>query len=289
MPKGCHGRLGTAVTGLLLLGSSVALWAQQVPVASAQADLATSTAEHVETALAAGRCPAISETPTEKTVPLPGSGVSTASPEERQVDAAPSSLCAPSVPQPRVRPSAPNIFGSFAVPLGSTRLDARWNEARRASLEGVDGPWNALIAVAGQVPDRDPLPLVNRWVNEHIRFVDDQGADSWSDAANTLIRGTGDCEDYAIAKMALLQRLGVPADDMFLVIVRDRLRQADHAVLAVRRDGAMRVLDNRTDMILTAEQITDYRPALSYNGPFAWIYGYQIGGRSVGAGQASRP
>jgi predicted transglutaminase-like cysteine proteinase len=114
--------------------------------------------------------------------------------------------------------------------------------------------------------------MVNQWVNWHVRYRVDQGSDEWSTSAATLMRGYGDCEDFAVAKMGLLLALGVPADDMYLVLLRDR-RQVQHAVLAVKREGQLLVLDNRTDKVLPAEAIDDYTPIMSFSGPFAWTYG----------------
>ena len=88
-----------------------------------------------------------------------------------------------------------------------------------------------------------------------------------------MLQGFGDCEDFSIAKMALLRMVGIPDDDMFLVLLRDRHRRIDHAVLAVRRDGRTWVLDNRTDKLLPQEQVADYAPTMSFSGPFMWIYG----------------
>lgn len=283
MPKDCHGRLGMAVTVFLALGYPAASHAQSVLAVPSHTEPATVVAEAVQAEPVENRCVTALEA-----VPATALEEGSAQPEEKAGDAV-SSPCSSLVPPPLVRPDAPDIFGSVAIALGSTVLDAHWNNVRKTSLEGVDGPWTELFAQAGQGQGIDPLILVNRWVNEHVRFVDDDGNDIWSDAADTIIRGTGDCEDYAIAKMALLRSLGVPPDDMYLVIVRDSFRKADHAVLAVRRDGNMQVLDNRTDMILSARQITDYRPLLSYSGPFVWGYGYPIGGQAVAAGHALLP
>jgi len=79
---------------------------------------------------------------------------------------------------------------------------------------------------------------VNWYVNKRVRFVDDQRrwgrADVWSAANETLNSGKGDCEDYAIAKLAMLRRAGVADKDLYLVILKDTVRRADHAVLVVR-------------------------------------------------------
>jgi len=180
------------------------------------------------------------------------------------------------LPPPPARPPAPDIFGLSAVPVGAKALPADWATVRSASLEGLAGPWNELLGQANKLTNGNPLSMVNRWVNWHVRYRDDQGPDKWSSAIDTLTRGSGDCEDFAIAKMALLEALGVPSGDMYLVLVRERSGNRDHAILAVRRENIMFILDNRTDVVQQSEQVADYFPTLSYSGAFAWTYGYRM-------------
>ncbi|WP_338467363.1 transglutaminase-like cysteine peptidase [Novosphingobium sp. ZN18A2] len=183
----------------------------------------------------------------------------------------------PAAPLPPPRPPAPDVFGLAAVPAGASLAAGKWDDGKLAELDGTDGDWNELLQEAGRIAGSDPLDMVNHWVNWHVRYQDDVGGDEWADARETLQRGYGDCEDFAIAKMALLARLGVPRDDMFLVLVRERARPVDHAVLAVRRDGRLLILDNRVDRLERAEDVTDYIPTFGYTGGFAWIYGSRVG------------
>jgi len=87
-------------------------------------------------------------------------------------------------------------------------------------------------------------------------------------------RRQGDCEDIAIVKMQLLAAHGIRLEDMSLVIARDQVRNADHALLVVKFDGRMWLLDNSTDRVLDASQSYDYRPILSFSAGKKWIHGY---------------
>ncbi len=177
---------------------------------------------------------------------------------------------------PPVRPDAPDIFGMAATPVSIRATRQDWEAARTGLPADAHGPWDELLGEARRLARVNPLDMVNRWVNWHVLYQDDRNGDAWSSAAETLRRGTGDCEDLAIVKMALLTELGIGPDDMFLVVVRQKARGADHAVLAVRREGAMVVLDSRTDVLQPAAALGDaYQPTLSYSGSFAWIYGYR--------------
>lgn len=106
---------------------------------------------------------------------------------------------------------------------------------------------------------------INRAINMTIKPVSDlvnYGAmDVWSAPLATLSIGSGDCEDYAIAKLAALKEAGVSPDDLRLVIVRDHAHAEDHAVAMARWQGRWLVLDNRRLVMLEDSQIADYQPS----------------------------
>ena len=168
---------------------------------------------------------------------------------------------------------APDLFGTKAIRVSSTRLDAKW---RSVSGAAASAP-SSLIRVA-YVDRADQLKRINSWVNHAITFADDSKtygvADHWASASESLRRGRGDCEDFAIAKMQLLRAAGVPQRDLYLVIVKDLIRHADHAVLAVRTDDGFAILDSNTDKVLRADQVSDYRPIMTFNSEGSWIHGY---------------
>jgi predicted transglutaminase-like cysteine proteinase len=82
--------------------------------------------------------------------------------------------------------------------------------------------------------------------------------DVWSPPLVTLAKGAGDCEDYAIAKFVALQEAGVSADDLRIVILRDDIREEDHAVVAARLDGNWLMLDNLHMVMADDQQVRDY-------------------------------
>jgi predicted transglutaminase-like cysteine proteinase len=111
---------------------------------------------------------------------------------------------------------------------------------------------------------RGRLGWINRAVNMAIRPVSDWAqyglADFWASPLQTLGSGAGDCEDYAIVKYVALRELGIPPDDLRLIIVQDDKREAGHAIVAVRSEQRWLILDNRTMAILNAEDVRHYRP-----------------------------
>lgn len=170
----------------------------------------------------------------------------------------------------------PDLFGTVALKVGHTSLDSRWKRVLNARL-----PADAAFLPRG-LADRDPMEAieaVNRYVNHRIQFTDDSREfgrpDHWSTAAESLRRGRGDCEDYAIAKMQLLRAAGIPARDLFVVLVRDTVRRSDHAVLVVRSGGRNLLLDNGTDAIFDTESVQDYRPVFTFAATGTWTHGYR--------------
>jgi hypothetical protein len=65
-----------------------------------------------------------------------------------------------------------------------------------------------------------PPLSVNAWVNRHVRYVADL-KDRWQPPGETLKLGTGDCEDFAILKRAILINRGWPAGDLAMLVVKD--------------------------------------------------------------------
>lgn len=178
-------------------------------------------------------------------------------------------------------PDAPNIFGTTALRVGRTPLDARWRSVWTGGTPHSIEPARHLIASIRHMGRYSQVSAVNQWVNEFLVFTPEpDGHDRWADAARTLRLRRGDCEDFAIAKMALLLTLGVPATALYLVVAQDLVRRRTHALLVVRDRGKMLTLDSASNVIGDATQQADYRPILSFSADRAWIHGY---GRKPGA------
>ena len=169
-------------------------------------------------------------------------------------------------------PGSDDFLASRRLAVRKTGFDAQWNRVRRGTL-GV-----SLAGIRGGSSSQATIAAVNSWANAKIRYVEDRQlygqADYWADAKSTLRRRAGDCEDIAIAKMALLAGAGVRREDMYLTIARDLARNADHALLVVKSEGRFWLLDNNTDRLLDASAANDYRPILSYSAGGKWLHGY---------------
>lgn len=178
--------------------------------------------------------------------------------------------------RPAISMDKPDVFNSVALPIDRTSLDRRWRKVANGAVGAAPSGYAATLS---RYTATEKLEAVNRYVNSRVKFVDDIRqygvADHWTSAADTLRRGRGDCEDYAIAKLQLLRRAGFADKDLYLVVLRDALRRADHAVLVARADGRLLVLDNGTDRLIDSYEMPDYRPIVSFSGNRAWIHGYR--------------
>jgi predicted transglutaminase-like cysteine proteinase len=203
----------------------------------------------------------------------------------------PAILRAPQPVSPGVLNGHPDLFGTVALKIGHTPLDQRWRNADNARLAGAPARYAESLA------DLEPLArleAVNRYVNDRVRYTEDQQqygrGDYWAPAGETLARGRGDCEDYAIAKLQMLRRAGVSDRDLYLVIVKDLVRRADHAVLVVRAAGHMFVLDDGTDRILDSESVSDYRPVFTFAAAGGeWTHGYRVPAAPINVASAETP
>ena len=88
----------------------------------------------------------------------------------------------------------------------------------------------------------------------------------------------GDCKSYSVAKYAGAQELGIPADDVRLVIVHNRRRSEDHMVVAVYQDGEWFILDNLTNVLARDSERTDYEPlaVLDYKGVRRYLSAFWV-------------
>ena len=123
------------------------------------------------------------------------------------------------------------------------------------------------LALIDKVPDlssRKAIETINHSINLAIRYVSDQRQhgepDLWTAPLATFAAGQGDCEDYAIAKYVAFRQLGLHADNLRLLLVRDRAVVQDHAVLGVRFNGRWLILDNRNSSLAEIAELPHFTP-----------------------------
>lgn len=157
---------------------------------------------------------------------------------------------------------------------------ARLAPAARDASREVQG----LLASLARLDEARRADAVNEFVNRRVAFADDPDAwgqaDYWASPLETLQRGRGDCEDFAIAKYFVLRASGVPVQRLRLVYVRAAVGGAaggsaqviPHLVLAWYPPGGGEplVLDNLQRETAPASRRPDLSPVFSFNSDGLW-------------------
>lgn len=176
-----------------------------------------------------------------------------------------------------------NVFKSVVVPVGKLPAFAQWDRVQPGGGSAVPTKFAELVKEARGLSPVETLKLINRQVNRAITYRSDKG-DQWQTLAQSAARGTGDCEDYAIAKMTLLADLGFRPDQLQFIVLKDTRRQLWHAVLAVHVEGKRYILDNLSNTAASDELFRTYKPVASFVGDNTYIHGFKGGGETAVAG-----
>ncbi|MBQ0944954.1 transglutaminase-like cysteine peptidase [Ideonella sp. 4Y16] len=139
----------------------------------------------------------------------------------------------------------------------------------------------AVQELVQQLPGRDEpgrIAAVNDFFNQRIGFRSDLDlygvTDYWASPLETMARGAGDCEDFAIAKYFTLVAAGVSQRKLRLVYVRamDLGLAVPHMVLAYypTPDADPWVLDNLVPGLRPASARPDLTPVFSFNAEAIW-------------------
>lgn len=87
-----------------------------------------------------------------------------------------------------------------------------------------------------------------------------------------FLANSGDCEDYAIFKYALLRHLGVPADSLRVVLAKRKADGLGHAVLAAYLDDKVYILDSASGRVRPQSEVTNYTAVFSFNENARWAH-----------------
>jgi predicted transglutaminase-like cysteine proteinase len=184
------------------------------------------------------------------------------------------SLLASITPRPE-----PDLFGFTTVALGRTIYDGIWRETTSRPWPDRQPDLDAFVARIQALPIRERVEQANAWVNARVRFGDDPSLidHHWGSLAQALARGRGEREDIALAKMQLLAAAGVPRNDLYLVLVSDIQRLRPDALLVVRDEDRVYVLDSKQDAFVDERLVGRYLPTLALGYEGKWIFGHRIG------------
>ena len=195
---------------------------------------------------------------------------------------------APGVDPVQTAAIIPGVFRSVAIPMKNFPVSARWAPIYRA-ISGCAGNacgsknegFAKIVVSARQEGFLAKLDRVNRGVNGLIAYKRDKvvygSLDRWAKPAEILKRGAGDCEDFAILKMAALVDAGIPAQSMSLVVLQDTQKGVFHAILSVATGSGTFILDNVRNVVVKDTSLPSYVPLYSFSTDRAWIHGSKTG------------
>lgn len=173
------------------------------------------------------------------------------------------------------------LFAGPAVHgLDSDRIVRAAEKYGPTALANAKALQQVMSGVAGK-DDAAQLRAVNDFFNRRLAYkedIDNWGVeDYWASPLESLGKGAGDCEDYAIGKYFALVALGMPHERLRLVYVRASIAEAPggvvaHMVLAYypQADAEPLVLDNLQPEIRPAGRRPDLMPVFSFNAEGLW-------------------
>lgn len=132
--------------------------------------------------------------------------------------------------------------------------------------------WFALREKIESGNDFAKAKAVNTFFNTWPYRTDDVvwGVPEYWATPEEFLEKSGDCEDYAITKYYALRSLGVSADKLRVVAVKDSIRGIGHAVLTIFINDTAYVLDNLSPYLLEHTVLKNYRPQFSVNEHYRW-------------------
>ncbi|MEP4378562.1 MAG: transglutaminase-like cysteine peptidase [Alphaproteobacteria bacterium] len=136
------------------------------------------------------------------------------------------------------------------------------------------GTTDAIFQAAGAFSPHERMRMVNDFANRmpYIEDIDNYGLrDFWADTA-TFFKNGGDCEDFAMAKFKLLEKVGFHPARMRIVLVLDQNRNRQHAVLVVNTGGEAWMLDSLIRDVVPHHKADHYRPTVSLSGPRLYLH-----------------
>ena len=136
--------------------------------------------------------------------------------------------------------------------------------------------WEEILKHGGST-DREKLEKINSFFNKKIVFSNDTDIygvnDYWATPVEFLSRGTGDCEDYAIAKYFSLKIMGVAEEKLRIAYVKALQYNMFHMVMLYYSNPGAEplILDSLVDSIKPASERRDLLPIFTFNGAGLWL------------------
>lgn len=175
------------------------------------------------------------------------------------------------------------LFGTIEM-RASTKELRQWQDVQKRHADNpvfVPGfklnastSWDKLKSMLQDKPPLEKIRGVNSFWNQWPYKLDKAvyGKEDYWAAPYEFRKNSGDCEDYAITKYYTLKELGIPVEQMRIVVLKDTILNVAHAVLAVYLDDDIYILDNIAKNVLSHTRIRNYLPVYSVNEKYRWVH-----------------
>jgi predicted transglutaminase-like cysteine proteinase len=167
----------------------------------------------------------------------------------------------------------PNWTRVMAAAEGQVREMNACNPAQ-GNCSAAAASWQKILREARGLHGIEQLKTVNSFFNRwpYRLDIDVYGVSEYWATPQEFLKLSGDCEDYSITKYYALRQLGVPIEQMRIVMLTDSIRGIAHAILAVTQGDQTYVLDNVSDLVLPHTKYEHYVPQYSVNERFRWAH-----------------
>ncbi len=185
------------------------------------------------------------------------------------------------------------VLIEMATDLNKTheRMRMRWRDIQKAFDPSIFQPdniplpphnrqqWAELVKRLPAADAMKKLRFINGFFNNipSDADIDIYGEkEYWATPQEFLQNRLGDCEDYAITKFFALQHFGWPIDDLWIVLLHDKINDGMHAVLAAKTKKKVFILDNlskpATLLIPEKQYSKQVKPYLLLNNQGVWFF-----------------
>ena len=107
----------------------------------------------------------------------------------------------------------------------------------------------------------------SRWLKNNVRYQNDASADQWADPQETLLKKSGDCEDYTFLTMAVLRVLGY--QPRFLALRRS---EKTHAICIFQENGYFSWFDNTQLKRTKTTSLAEFSKYIAAHHTYSHIY-----------------
>lgn len=169
------------------------------------------------------------------------------------------------------------LFAAFSYAVDFEKLQTSFIQKFGVGPLPNFNAWHTMMLSVKDLKDEDKLKRVNEFFNRRVAWGEDQAiwsqADYWATPIETIAKGVGDCEDFAIAKYFTLINLGIPVGKLRLVYVKAKVSNLPnsidqaHMVLAYyfNPQAEPLIMDNQITEIRPASRRPDLTPIFSFN------------------------